>query len=204
MTFTASMSRPRSTAGFTLVEILACILLFSLGVTAVIGVIVQGMRIATRAQGDATAWATAMAVLKDPLPLGSDVDPATGLLTSWAWSKSGNTWSATEAASGDTVWSYTTWSTDQPADLLVSDMGNPRANNPAVFPPGSAPSAGCAFGWMNGYYIERREQSRAADRIGQGVRMVEVRVDVYWAGLVGSEAHALASVVDRYIRQEAP
>jgi hypothetical protein len=197
-------SRATRGAGFTLVEILACVLLFALGVTAVIAVIVQGMRIATRAQGDATAWATAMAVLRDPLPMGSAVNPASGSLKRWTWASSGNTWTATEAASGDPVWRYTTWNTDQASDFLVPDMGNPMANNPAVFPPGVAPVAGCANGWINGYYVERREQSRSADRIGQGVRMVEVRVDVYWASNVGYEARSLASVVDRYIRTEVP
>lgn len=104
----------------------------------------------------------------------------------------------------DAVWRYTSWSTDSASSLLVSDIGDPKANNPAVFPPGGAPLAGCANGWINGYYVERREQSRAADRIGTGVRMVEVRVDVYWAGYLGADGRPLASLVDRYIRAEAP
>jgi Tfp pilus assembly protein PilV len=48
---------------FTLVEILACLLLFSLGLMAVIGVFLYGMKSAAAAQADATAWATALSVL---------------------------------------------------------------------------------------------------------------------------------------------
>lgn len=195
--------RVRQSVGFTLIEILACLLLFSVGIMAVIAVITQGMKTVAQAQGQATAWATGMAVLRDPMPLGSELDPASGLLRQWTWSQSGSTWTAAEI-SGEAVWRHSTWDINQPADVLVPDMGNPQANNPAVFPPGLAPIAGCAKGWLNGYYVERREQSRAADRIGQGVRMVEVRVDVYWAGNNNSEAQPLASLVDRHIRHEVP
>jgi type II secretory pathway pseudopilin PulG len=190
---------------FTLIEILASILLFSMGVMSIIVVITYGMKSAAKAQIEATAWSTAMTALKDPLPLGSIFDPAAGTLRRWQWSASGNTWMANEpGGSGDAVWRYTIWSTDQQADILAPDMGDPVANNPAVFPPGGSPLAGCANGWLNGYYVERREQSRGTDRIGQGVRLVEVRVDVYWAGYIGGDGRPLASLVDRYIRQEAP
>ena len=189
---------------FTLIEILASLLLFALGVTAIIAVIAQGLKTAVHAQSEATAWATAMTVLKDPLPMGGEVDPASGLLRRWTWAKNGSTWIANEVGSTDPVWSYTTWSTNQTSDVLVPDMGSPLASNLQVFPSGSVPRPGCAHGWMNGYYIERREQSRASDQIAQGVRLIEVRVDVYWARSFGSEAKSLASVVDRYIRQEAP
>lgn len=195
----------RPAAAFTLVEILASILLFSMGVMGIIAVIAHGLSTASRAQSEATAWATASAVLKDPLPMGCEADASTGDLRRWTWTKSGATWTATEAGgSGEVVWRYTTWATNTSADILHPDMGDPKANNPAVFPPSGAPSAGCASGWLNGYYVERREQSRASDRIGDGVRLVEVRVDVYWAGYVGSDGRPLASLVDRYIRQEAP
>lgn len=194
----------RISAGFTLVEVLACLLLFSLGVMAVVAVITQGLTTATRAQSEATAWATAMSVLKDPLPMGGEEDPATGLLARWNWNRAGSTWTATEGVSPDAVWSCTTWGVDQPSDVLVSDMGSPVAGNPLVFPPGGSPAPGCAHGWINGYYVERREQSRASDRIGRGVRLVEVRVDVYWAKGYSNGSRALASAVDRHLRQEAP
>lgn len=194
------MIRHPAIRAFTLIEVLACILLFALGVTSVIAVIMQGMRIAGQAQGDATAMATALTVLKDPMPLGGSADPATGDLVPWTWSNSGGTWSATEATSGDVVWRYTTWSNTQASDLTVADMGNPQANNPALFPPGLMPAPGCANGWINGYYVERREQSRSSDRIADDLRLVEVRVDVYWVSTVASAAQPLASVVDRFIR----
>jgi len=190
----------RDSSAFTLIEVLACILLFALGVTSVVAVIMQGMRIAGQAQGDATAMATALTVLKDPLPFGASHDPGTGLMVPWTWSGSGGTWSATEV-SGDVVWRSTTWSNAQASDQLVPDMGNPRANNPALFPPGLMPAPGCANGWINGYYVERREQSRSSDRISDDLRLVEVRVDVYWVSTVASAAQPLASVVDRVIRR---
>lgn len=195
----------RCTRAFTLVEIIASVLLFSMGILSVIAVISHGLAVANRAQGDATAWATAQAVLRDPLPMGGNVDPGTGLLRGWTWQQSGSTWTATETGGGsDPVWRYTAWKIDQNSDVLVADIADPQANNPALFPPGGAPQAGCACGWLNGYYVERREQSRASDRIGQGVRVVEVRVDVYWAGYLGADGRPLASLVDRRIRQEAP
>lgn len=188
---------------FTLVEVLAGLLLFAIGITAVIGVVMYGQRSAAAAQGDATAFATAMSVLRDPLPMGGTSNPATGIMASWAWSRSGQTWTATDG-SALPVWSATVWDIDQPGDLTVPDMASPVANNPAVFAPGGGtPAAGCAHGWLNGYYVERREQSRAADRLGIGVRIVEVRVDVYWAAY-GGDGRPLASLVDRLVRQEAP
>jgi prepilin-type N-terminal cleavage/methylation domain-containing protein len=193
----------RSRRGFTLIEVLAGMLLFSIGVMGVIGVVLYGQRSAVLAQSDSTAFPTAMAVLRDPLPLGGVTDPATGAMTGWTWSQSGQTWTASDG-SALPVWSATVWPIDQPGDLLVPDMAEPIANNPAVFSPGGgAPSAGCAHGWLNGYYVERREQSRASDRIGAGVRVVEVRVDVYWAAY-GGDGRPLASVVDRVVRQGGP
>lgn len=193
----------RSSA-FTLVEILASVLLFVMGGMAIIGVVIYGMGSAAKAQADATAWSTALSVLKDPLPLGAASDRATGVLTPWTWSRSGDAWSASDG-SDQPVWQYTAWPIDRSSDLLISDLhvaGQlPRANNPALFPPGGAPAAGCARGWLNGYYVERREQSRAADRIGDRQRIVEVRVDVYLAAYTASDGRPLASVVDRVVRE---
>jgi type II secretory pathway pseudopilin PulG len=187
---------------FTLIEILASLLLFTLGVTAVIGVFLHGQKSAIKAQGDATAFATAMAVLRDPLPMGAETDPVTGRLIRWMWSQSGNVWSASDGSSLP-VWTNTTWSIDQPTDILVPDMVQPIANNPAVFIPGGNSLPGCSRGWLNGYYIERREQSRRSDIISAGNRMVEVRVDVYWVNF-GSDGRPLASVIDRIVRQGSP
>ncbi|MBN8524671.1 MAG: hypothetical protein J0M02_04970 [Planctomycetes bacterium] len=188
---------------FTLIEIIASVLLFVMGTMAIVGVIILGLGTARRAQSDATAWATAMSVLKDPMPMGVVSDRGTGTLAPWTWSQSGNAWSASDGSS-DPVWKYTAWQIGQDSDVLVADMRNPIANNPAVFP-GGAPIAGCARGFLNGYYVERREQSRASDRIGALVRIVEVRVDVYWANFApGSDGRPLASLVDRVVRQGTP
>lgn len=196
------MITPSPRGGFTLIEILACVLLFALGILAIVGVVLMGQRSAAAAQGDATAWATAITVLKDPLPMGSTWDEAAGGLTRWTWSKTGNTWTADDGSSTP-AWSYTTWPLDLPSDVLVADMGAPVPGDPAVFPSGGSPAVGCANGWLNGYYVERREQSRASDRLGAGMRQVEVRVDVYWAE-IGSDGYPLATVFDRVVRVGAP
>jgi Tfp pilus assembly protein PilV len=194
----------RRAQAFTLVEILASVLLFVMGGMAIIGVIIYGMGSAAKAQADATAWSTALSVLKDPLPLGAVSERTTGRMVPWTWSRSGDTWTADDG-SAQTVWQYTAWPIDRSTDLLISDMHVadtlPLANNPALFPPGGSPAAGCARGWLNGYYVERREQSRAADRISDKLRLVEVRVDVYWAAYGASDGRPLASVVDRVVRE---
>jgi prepilin-type N-terminal cleavage/methylation domain-containing protein len=187
-------------AGFTLIEILASLLLFSLGTLAVVGVIMHGMNNAVIAQADASAWMTAFTVLKDPKPLGVTADSG-GLLKEWTWSRSGTTWTADDG-SGIPVWLYTAPDFASSSDALVPDMADPICNNPAVFSAGSTPSPGCARGWLNGYYVERREQSRAADRITTSQRIVEVRVDVYWAKYGATDGKPLATLCDRIVRAE--
>ncbi len=187
-------------SGFTLIEIIASVLLFSLGAMAVIGVVMYGLSSAMKAQAGATAWATALAVVKDPLPLGA-VSASNGTLTPWTWTSSGASWSANDG-SADPAWTYTSWPLNLASDVLVPDMADPIANNPAIFSLRGAPAVGCAHGWLNGYYVERREQSRASDRIGRATRIVEVRVDVYWASYgAASDGRRLATVTDRVVRQ---
>jgi prepilin-type N-terminal cleavage/methylation domain-containing protein len=194
---------PRSQAGFTLVEIIACVLLFAVGMMGVVGVVVYGLKSARNAQAEASAWSTGLSVLRDPLPLGVVSEPTTGILSPWTWSKSGSTWVAYDGTA-QTPWQYTSWPIDLGSDVLVPDMRNPKVNNSAVFPVGGNPITGCAHGWLNGYYVERREQSRGSDRIGQNTRIVEIRVDVYWASYsysVADGVRPLASVIDRQVRQ---
>ncbi len=183
---------------FTLVEILACILLFAVGTMSVIGVFLFGVRTAASAQAEASAWATAMTVLKDPLPLGVTSDPLTGQSTPWTWSRTGATWNASDGTATP-VWSYTGWDVTSAAPVVVYDMADPKANNAGLFTAGT-PAPGCASGWLNGYYVERREQSLASDRLNDTTRLVEVRVDVYWASYGPAESKPLASVVDRVLR----
>lgn len=188
---------------FTLVEIIASLLLFAMGTMAIVGVVLYGIGMADRAQAEATAWATAMSVLKDPMPMGGDSDNDSGALALWTWTKTGTCNIATDA-SGQKAWQYTAWPLTQ-GDVLVPDMREPQAGNPAVFPTGGNPISGCARGWLNGFYVERREQSRSADRIGSAARIVETRVDVYWASYsAGADEQPLASVVDRIVRQGNP
>lgn len=193
----------RTRPGFTLIEILACLLLFTLGLMAVIGVFLYGVRTAAAAQADATAWATALSVAKDPMPQGGVFDPATGSLTPWTWSSSGATWTADDG-SGQPVWEWTSWPIDSAAGVVVADIGDPQSNAAAAFPAAGGPAPGCARGWLNGYYVERREQSLGSDRLGDALRLVEVRVDVYWAGYGAGERRPLASVVDRVVRSGGP
>lgn len=194
----------RRRGAFTLVEVIAGVLLFSMGTMAIVGVIIFGLRSAARAQSEATAWATAFSVLKDPKPMLGASERSTGSLQLWAWNRSGDTWTATDEG-GQPAWTWTAWDIAAASDVLVPDMRDAVANNPAVFPSGSPPIAGCARGWINGYYVERREQSRSGDRIGDRTRIVEVRVDVYWASIGSSaDGRPLATLVDRIVRQGMP
>ncbi len=190
-------------SAFTLIEILACLLLFSMGLMAVIGVFLYGLKSAAAAQADATAWATALSVVKDPLPLGVVADPVTGQLTPWTWTSSGATWTADDG-SGQPAWVYTSWPIDTPGSITVVDMADPKSNSPTAFPSVATPAVGCARGWLNGYYVERREQSLSSDRLSDNMRLVEVRVDVYWAGYGFGDGKPLASTVDRVVRSGGP
>jgi len=196
----AQVTRLHQRAAFTLIEILASLLLFSLGTLAVVGVIMHGMNNAVAAQADCSAWMTAFTVLKDPKPPGATAD-GNGLLKPWIWTRAGSTWSADDG-SGIPVWLYSAPDFTSSSDALVVDMTDPICNNPAVFSAGSTPLPGCARGWLNGYYVERREQSRAEDRISASQRIVEVRVDVYWARYGATDGKPLATLCDRIVRTE--
>lgn len=188
----AEMSRTLRSA-FTLVEVLAGLLLLSLGVVAVIGVIMHGLRSAAQAQADATAWGTAISVLKDPLPQGGTYDPATQRLVPWAWTTTGATWTASNG-SALPVWEAVTW------PITAGDISNGDMSDPAPLTGVGTLSPGCARGWINGYYVERREQSPASARLSEHLRVVEVRVDVFHAQYATPDRRPLATAVDRVVR----
>ena len=54
---------------FTFVEILACLIVLVLGVTAAVSMVMYGVLLAARAQGKATGMATAMSIAADATPL---------------------------------------------------------------------------------------------------------------------------------------
>lgn len=58
-------------AAFTLIEVLGCVLVLSVGLAAAIGMVLYGIQIAKLSMGRATAMATAMSVAIDPSPLQS-------------------------------------------------------------------------------------------------------------------------------------
>lgn len=184
---------PTRRAAFTLVEVLAGLLLFSLGVLAVVGVVLHGLRSAAAAQADATAWGTALSVLKDPLPQGGTYDPETQRLVPWTWSTSGSTWTASNGAALP-VWEAVTWPID------AGDISNGDLSDPAPLTGVGTLAAGCARGWINGYYVERREQSPAAHRLSDTLRLVEVRVDVFHAQYATPDRRPLATAIDRVVR----
>lgn len=140
--------------GFTLVEVIAILLVVVLGLFSVTGLFIYGLRLANRAQASSTAMATAMGIAVDDAPL---LDPAVS------------------------VWSRT-------ATYGMDDSS------------GSA----LASGYVNGYYVIRREEAPEADIItgapgtpaGVGARSVHVDVDVYEAQ--GGEH--LASYTTRFVR----
>jgi prepilin-type N-terminal cleavage/methylation domain-containing protein len=73
----------RQAAGFTLIEVLAALLLLGLGVASVIGMIHYAGRLSTQSQVRATALATAEAGLYDPVPLGLHADLGDGDGDGW-------------------------------------------------------------------------------------------------------------------------
>jgi hypothetical protein len=61
---------PRGSRGaFTFIEVLACLLVLSLGIASAVGMVMYGVLLATRAQGRATGMATALTVAADATPL---------------------------------------------------------------------------------------------------------------------------------------
>jgi type II secretory pathway pseudopilin PulG len=181
-----------SQGAFTLVEVLAGLLLFSLGVMSVIGVVLYGLKSAAMAQADATAWSTALSVLKDPLPQGGTFDASTQRLVPWTWTVSGANWTASDG-SALPVWESVSWDPATAGDITSANMSDPPPLTGALAP-------GCSRGWINGYYVERREQSLASDRLGAQLRLVEVRVDVFLEAYLNSSRQPLASAVDRVVR----
>ncbi len=67
---------------FTFIEILACLLVVSLGVAAAVGMAMYGLGLGETAQGRATGMATALSVAVDPSPLLSPANQA-------SWSQAG-------------------------------------------------------------------------------------------------------------------
>ena len=59
-------------AGFTLIEVLAALLVLSLGLTAACGLIYYGLRLVRSAHGRTIGMATAITVVNDPRPLRTD------------------------------------------------------------------------------------------------------------------------------------
>lgn len=55
--------------GFTFIEVLACLLILSLGLAAAFGLALYIQLVAVRAQAKSTAMPTAISVATDPLPL---------------------------------------------------------------------------------------------------------------------------------------
>lgn len=64
------MSRPRR--GFTLLEVMASVLVLTIALTAACGLILYGLHLVRSAHGRSVGMATAMSVLEDPSPLRTD------------------------------------------------------------------------------------------------------------------------------------
>lgn len=123
----------RRMAGFTMFEVLAMLLVISMGLLAAIGLFVHANRLAARAEGQLTGMATAMSIAYDSQPFFRD---------------------ATLAAQAG-------WTAPPPLS--------------------TSPYSHSAAGFVNGYYVTRRETSAAADIVAGAAGAVEartVRVDV--------------------------
>ena len=70
------MSQPscrlRTRRAFTLIEVMACVLVLGLGLLAATALIFYGLRLARSAHAKSLGMATAMTVLSDPKPLATD------------------------------------------------------------------------------------------------------------------------------------
>jgi len=70
MVVVRTMRQRRS--GFTLIEVLACLLVLTLGLTAACGLVFYGLRLVRNAHGKTIGMTTALTVLVDPTPLRTD------------------------------------------------------------------------------------------------------------------------------------
>lgn len=59
----------KRSCGFTMIEVLASVLVLMVGMLAVVGMVAWGIKQASRAQAASTAMATALTVIDDPEPL---------------------------------------------------------------------------------------------------------------------------------------
>jgi prepilin-type N-terminal cleavage/methylation domain-containing protein len=62
----------RTHGAFTLIEVLACVLIVSLGLTAAAGLMIYGLRLMRVSHGKTIGMATAMTMIADPTPLKTD------------------------------------------------------------------------------------------------------------------------------------
>lgn len=79
---------PRAQRGFTLIEVLACLLVLAVGLTAATGMVQYAMHLVRTSHGQSVGMATALTVLADPSPLATDPsltpnDPTTGNATGY-------------------------------------------------------------------------------------------------------------------------
>ena len=115
----------KTRSAFTLLEIMATLLLLAFGLVSVIGMVQYATRLSATAQGQSTALITGQTVMLDPQPMG-----------------------------------------------LVADVGD--ANGDSWWADGNitAPQTGSysfkVWGFINGYFVERLEESDAADSVGEG------------------------------------
>ena len=137
---------------FTLIEVLATLLVLGLGMAAAVGLFTYGLKLSIEAQARATAQATAATVAIDANPL---LDP--DLISEW------------------TVGTY---------DFDAND------------------SSALSQGIINGWFVQRRESTTAADIVAKDgpkvfLRSVHVEVDVF--DTRGSRL--VASLSSRFLRQ---
>ena len=77
------MNRSTTTAGFTLLEVVASMLLLAVGFASVMGMSRLGMRWSGEAMSAATGMVTALSVVADARPGGRSADPGDADLDGW-------------------------------------------------------------------------------------------------------------------------
>jgi Tfp pilus assembly protein PilV len=77
------MSRHR--VGFSLIEVLACVLMLGMALLAATSLLLYGLQLARVARGKSMGMATALAVLYDPAPIATDAAATPAGATTQGW-----------------------------------------------------------------------------------------------------------------------
>lgn len=121
----------RSRTAFTMFEVLAMLLVISLGLLAVVGLFIHANRLAARAEGQLTGMATAMSIAYDSQPFFRDPDLASQ--AGWTAPPSLSTSPYAHSAAGFVNGYYVTRNeSSSAADIVAGSAGSVEARTVRV------------------------------------------------------------------------